>query len=104
MIDNHNRSLLEVEQFKTDVPERYFAYVRLWEPLMGNAQLNSNRYGEVTTWMGDFLGGIYWIGREFRSNMGDKRIPIRVRGINGRSYSGTYFKSAGDYARLRLLK
>jgi hypothetical protein len=104
-VTNEERSAVEVYEFVHDIPERYFAYVKLHDQeLLGNAQLAHNRYGNLTTWTGDTLGGIYWMGREFRSNMGDKRIPIRVRGINGRSYSGTYYKSAGDYARLRLLK
>jgi hypothetical protein len=34
--------------------------------------------------------------------MGDKRQPIDIYAINGKKYHGTYYKSSGDYARVKL--
>ena len=103
-VTNDERSAVEVYEFRAVPPERYFAYVKLYDqPKLGNAQLEADRYGLVTTWTGDTLGGIYWTGRPFRGNMGDKRINIRVRAINGRCYAGTYYTGAGDYCRLKVM-
>lgn len=87
---NEERSAVEVHEFNLNKPEKYFAYV-------------SEKNHTVTTWTGDTLGSASF-GCEFRGNMGDKRVPIRVNGVNGRTYSGTYYKSAGDYCRLRAVK
>lgn len=43
-------------------------------------------------------------GREYRDSFGGRRVPIWIDAINGRRYAGTYFKSSGDYARVKLLK
>jgi hypothetical protein len=87
-LTNEMRSQLEVHQFKQDPPERYFAYVNLDKK-------------QITTWTGEKLGDITHVGNEWSSNMGDRRVPIRVKGINGFTYSGTFYKDAGDYARLK---
>ena len=103
-VTNDERSAVEVFEFVKNPPARYFAYVKIYkQPKLGNAQLEADRYGLVTTWTGDTLGGIYWVGLPFRGNMGDKRINIRVRAINGRSYAGTYYTGAGDYCRLKVM-
>jgi hypothetical protein len=34
--------------------------------------------------------------------MGDTRVSIRVYAINGCVYHGTYYKSAGNYARVKI--
>lgn len=89
--DNATTSLREVLDFTLHTPDRYFAYVDLpaWE---------------ITTWMGDRLGTITRKGKLYRDNFGGERVPIWVRGNNGRNYQGTYFISSGSYCRLRLLK
>ncbi len=34
----------------------------------------------------------------------DHTAPVTVRAINGHTYHGTYFKSSGDFARIRQSK
>jgi hypothetical protein len=57
----------------------------------------------VTTWTGEKLGDAI-LGQSFRAPFGDKRRPIWVTAINGRKYQGTYYESAGDYARVKQMK
>lgn len=85
--ENWERSRAEVKAFKEEKPDKYFLYIK-----------EADR--TATTWMGHKLGDVTF-GRPFRSNMGDVRVPITVRGVNGVTYVGTYYKSAGDYARIR---
>jgi hypothetical protein len=88
--DNDLRSAVEVYEFCTDPPSNYMLYV------------NEARR-EATTWTGEKLGRVTF-GREFRDNFGGKRVPVWIDAINGRTYHGTYYKSAGDYARVKLTK
>jgi hypothetical protein len=92
---NHQTSAREVAAFVSDPPARYFAYVK--------ADLSGMRQHKLTTWTGDFLGDLE-MGHPWRDNLGSVRVPVRVRAINGRTYYGTYFKSAGDYCRLKVCK
>jgi hypothetical protein len=92
---NAERSAAEVWEFIHDIPDKYFLYVRV---TAGNGMR-----GIVTTWMGDKLGDCQ-LGTAYRDNFGGKRQSIRVQGINGHEYVGTYFKSSGDYARIRLAR
>lgn len=89
-ITNSLRSAIETWEFKIKPPQKYFIYVNLEKKV-------------VTTWTGQVLGNITSIGKEYRSNMGDIRIPIRFKGINTLTYSGTFYKSAGDYARVNTV-
>nr|WP_298657062.1 hypothetical protein [uncultured Flavobacterium sp.] len=89
-VTNELRSAIEAWEFKIKPPQKYLVYVNLEKRV-------------VTTWTGQVLGNITQIGREFRSNMGDKRINIRFKGINTLNYSGTFYKSAGDYAIVRTV-
>lgn len=89
-VTNDERSALEVFVFCTERPDRYTLYV-------------NEAAREATTWMGDRLGEISF-GRAYRDNFGGTRVPIRVQAINGRTYSGTYYKSSGDYAHVRAVK
>jgi hypothetical protein len=88
-ITNEERSAIEVFEFMRDKPERYFLYI------------NEAR-GIATTWTGAKLG-VVWLGRRYRDNFGGERVSISIRAINGESYSGTFYKSSGDYARVRTL-
>lgn len=90
LVNNDLRSEIEVYEFVNDVPEKYFLYI------------NEERK-EATTWTGQRLGYVNF-GREYRDNFGGKRVPITVNAINGRKYHGTYYKSAGDYARVKIAK
>jgi len=89
-ITNEERSEMELYEWLVDPPVRYFAYVK-------------ESTGQITTWMGDVLGAVSF-GREWRDNFGGTRVPVSVRGSNGRRYHGTYYKSAGDYCRLAACK
>lgn len=89
-ISNEARSLIETYRFLQEQPQKYVAYV-------------SEKEKTVTTWMGDYLGSCSF-GALYRSNMGDKRISISVKAINGLTYYGTYYRSAGDYCRLTATK
>lgn len=92
IVDNALKGLVEVYEFLHDKPERYFLYITT-TPVMTFA----------TTWVGDKLGTVV-LGREWRSNFGDKRQAVTVKGINGVTYVGTYYKGAGQYARIRAKK
>lgn len=85
-VTNEMRSNVEVYRFMKEKPKKYFLYI-------GHAER------EATTWTGQKLGRVL-MGHAYHSNFGDIRIPIDVIGINGVKYHGTYFKSAGDYARI----
>jgi hypothetical protein len=92
-ITNEERSALEIFDFVRNVPECYFLYV-------------DEKTSKATTWTGESLGTIVF-GHEYKSpafNAWSVRVPVRIRAINGRTYSGTYYKSAGSYARVRLCK
>jgi len=90
-VTNEERSLLEVYEFVNDPPpERYFLYI-------------SNDHKRATTWTGDLLGTVV-TGAPWRSNLGDKRIPITVYAVNGKTYYGTFYTGAGDYARVKRAK
>lgn len=89
-VTNDELSALEVHDFVTNPPDRYFLYI-------------NEETGNATTWTGDSLGRAY-LGREFRDNFGGKRVPVTIQSINGKTYHGTYFKSAGNYARVKMAK
>lgn len=89
-VTNDERSAVEVFEFCRDKPDRYFLYVKAIP-------------GLVTTWTGQTLGTCQ-LGSVYRGGFGDKRQPITVRAVNGCTYHGTYFKSAGDYARITKSK
>jgi hypothetical protein len=93
-VSNDERSALEVYDFVTNPPDKYFLYV-------------NQEKRTATTWTGDLLGQITF-GREYRcpafGGFSSRRIPVTVRAINGRVYVGTYYKSSGDFARVRLSK
>lgn len=95
---NKERSKLELFEFMRDKPDRYFVYVTR------DKSPNALRPWKVATWMGDLLGHNLVVGDEYTSNMGDKRRSIWFDGINGERYSGTFFCSAGDYARIRKVR
>lgn len=89
-VTNALRSALEVWEFIHDIPKKYFLYI-------------NQEKGTATTWTGQKLGTVSF-GTPSRSNFGDVRIPINVYAINGKKYYGTYYKGAGDYARITLFK
>lgn len=89
-VTNEERSALEVFEFVTNPPDKYFLYV-------------NEETHEATTWTGDKLGEVRF-GREFRDNFGGRRVPVTIRAINALAYHGTYYKSSGNFARIRQSK
>lgn len=89
MHPNATLSRQEVEAFKAKRPEHYFAYID---------------GAKITTWTGDELARVVWSGDRFSDNFGGTRRNFRARGINGVTYSGTAYVSAGDYVRMRAVK
>jgi hypothetical protein len=104
-LTNEQRSAAEVAAFIADEPGPYFAY---W-----NARGRWSRPGVkpelirgdiITTWTGDRLADITWTGNVFGSGFGDRRQNFRALGVNGATYSGTAYLTAGDYVRMRPVK
>jgi hypothetical protein len=98
---NDERSALEVYEFITNPPQRYFLYIK--RPEVPKGYTLGFQRTIATTWTGDKLGDVQ-CGSMYRSNFGDRRIPITVYAINGKVYHGTYYCDAGDYARIKLAK
>ena len=96
-VTNEERSAVEVWEFCHNIPEKYFLYIK------HQSSLSNGSVGEATTWTGDHLG-IVIFGQAWTDSFGGRRIPVRIRAINGKRYVGTYFVSSGDYARIRLAK
>ena len=95
-VSNEDRSSVEVYEFCQNPPERYFLYIRYSFPEFGKPAI-------ATTWTGERLGAVTF-GQSFRSSFGDKRVPVRIKAINGRTYAGTYYSDAGSYARVKMCK
>jgi hypothetical protein len=89
-VPDEERSALEVFEFCSNPPDRYFLYI------------NSEKQA-ATTWTGELLGHVTF-GREYGDNFGGRRVPVLIRAINGKQYHGTYYKSSGDFARIRQSK
>ena len=89
-VTNEERSSLQVFDFVTNPPERYFLYI-------------DEQKHVATTWTGETLGQVSF-GREYFDNFGGKRVPVTVYALNRVVYCGTYFNSAGNYARVRASK
>lgn len=87
---NDELGQVEVYEFVHDPPEKHMVYI-------------DEKRRIATTWPGDKLGDVTF-GSSYRDNFGGTRQPVWIRAINGHQYQGTYFKSAGDYARIRRLK
>lgn len=100
---NEERSACEVFEFQRDKPESYFAYVKRPANMLTKPGWQTCEQGELTTWTGDKLGTVRF-GRVFRDSFGGVRVPITVQAITGETYHGTYYASAGDYARIRKAK
>ncbi len=89
-ITNEERSACEVYEWRRDKPKNYFAYV-------------DTKTQRLTTWTGQNLGKIDF-GYCYTSNFGDIRQSVLIWANNGKKYQGTFYKSAGDYCRIRQVK
>jgi hypothetical protein len=107
---NEQRSAEEIARFKagehlTDGKGAYFAYWNArgrWSQVGVSASLIPGDL--VTTWTGERLGTIKWTGGPFYSSFSDRRQNFRAECIDGRTYSGTAYLTAGDYVRMRAVK
>lgn len=98
-VTNEERSAVEFYYWQNDKPAKYFLYIKK-ENEAGNGIYSR---GVATTWTGQELGKVIF-GREYKSAFGDIRQSIDVIGNNGLKYYGTFYKSAGDYARIKARK
>lgn len=98
-VDNDMRSRVELFEWYAKPPHQYFAYVKEGTQRGGNGWHDGGTPDTLTNWMGEPLGRITR-GRTWRDNLGGKRVAIWVDGTNGRQYWGTYYTSAGTYARI----
>lgn len=93
-ITNEQRSQIEVYEFVNNPPKKYFLYVNPEKRI-------------VTTWMGDILGNITFLGLPYKCpafGWPSTRQNLTFRGINGKNYTGIFYKSSGDYARVKMIK
>lgn len=96
-VENSERSRLEVLEFIAAPPEKAFAYIKETSALLW----------AVTTWTGDTLATVTWSGMPYKCpafGQQSECVNFRAVGINGATYSGIYYKSAGNYCRLRRVK
>ena len=100
-VTNAERSQVEVYEFVTNPPDRYFCYVKRNIAAPG---VVDNKV-TLTTWTGQilgygYLGKCYFTGvRPFQS----KRYTLKFTGINEVKYKGVYYASSGDYCRIRKI-
>lgn len=87
---NRAKGKLEAYEFKHHPPDKFFAYYDM-------------RKLVVTTFTGDKLGHIVWVGATQRGFGGGKSQSIRVRGINGVMYAGRCNMTGGTYCNLRRM-
>jgi len=93
VVTNEERSLAEVFDWVHDPPSEYFLYIDVEK-------------GKATTWMGDSLGDVT-LGKPYRVpafGQSSERCAVWVTGTNGCKYYGTYYRSSGDYARVKRCK
>jgi hypothetical protein len=92
-VDNEMRGAVEQWEFRQSPPSRYFAYVGI--------------DGSITTWTGHKLSASVSWGREYQmpafGGFPTTRQNFRMIATNGREYSGTYYKSSGDYCRMKRI-
>lgn len=98
-MSNEERSKVEVYEFVRDKPQRYFAYV-YHDGFTGKPT-------SVRTFTGSVLGHVTWYGPEYKVHaigQPSTRQNLRVVGMNGVVYSAVYYKSSGDYCRMKAFK
>lgn len=101
-------SSMEVYEFRHAAFPSYFAYVhetkyrRTYSLTDKGTVYTIPEY--VTTWTGEVLGKIIDWYAPYKSNMGDERINITAKMINGKVYHGTFYVGVEDYCRLKIAK
>lgn len=96
---NAEISQVEVYEFVNTPPVRYFAYIKRNVAAPG---ICDNKV-TVTTWTGQILGYGYLGKCYFTGKRPSKRYTVQFTGINKVKYRGTYYASAGDYARFKKI-
>lgn len=122
----HNKAIsrAEVEWFTREKPSRHFAYVKTNQgkcecprattllqahasyPGPGICPALRDTPIAVTTWTGEKLGDIVWCGRPYKMPAfggPSTRQNLRIQAINGLIYSAIYYKSSGDYCRMKVI-
>lgn len=103
-VTNKQRSAVQAYEFVHNPPDKYVVYVKRYEISPGIADA---RRVTATTWTGQTLGhgrlGPMYKCPSF-GGVSSIRYPIRFKGINGRVYSGVYYSSTGDFARVKAVK
>jgi hypothetical protein len=102
---NDERSAAEVAAFMAEKPAKYFAYWNVrgrWS--QSGVEPELIRGDNITTWTGDILATIIEVRPPFYSNLTDRRQNFRAQAINGLTYSGTAYLTAGDYVRMTAVK
>ena len=98
-VSNEDRSKVEVYEFMNQRPDKYLLCVKLDGP-------KSTSF-TATTWAGDTLGRGNLIKKLSRKVNAFSRVTswkVRIQGINGRTYEGTYYSHDGDYAKVQAIK
>lgn len=90
-VSNEERAQLEVRRFMLEKPDKYFLYI-------------NEEKRTASTWMSAYVLGSVTFGREWRDNFGGRRVPVTIHAVNGITYHGTYYRSSGDYARVKAAK
>jgi hypothetical protein len=98
---NDEQSACELYEWLENPPDKYFLYIS--QKTGGCPRFGDFIVDGAQTWTGTPLGNVRF-GREYRDSFGGARIPVTVYGNNGVHYAGTYYRSAGSYARIRKLK
>lgn len=97
-VSNEMRGKVEQYEFKHGKPPvKYFAY---WSKRF----VSETSYQLwLTTFTGDILAKVS-TNNEYHDNFGGTRVNFNCLALNGLWYYGTYYKSSGDYCRIKLLK
>jgi hypothetical protein len=88
---NDDREDVAVYEFVRDKPEQLFCYI-------------DGPHRRAKLWSDRSVIGTVELGRDYKTpafGEASTRVPVKVHAINGCDYAGTYFKSSGDYARLK---
>lgn len=86
-ISNDEIAAIELYDWLIHAPAKDFVYV-------------DEEKGVITNWTGRVLGR-FTVGKRWVDNFGGRRVSLFINGNNECGYSGTYFPSAGTYARIK---
>jgi len=92
-LSNEETRELELFEFERDAPEHLFCYVTRRDGAWQCGTFAGGSYGRVTVGYSYKVPGFYCRPSTRRS--------VTLHAINGWIYAGTFYESAGDYARLR---